>query len=66
MNKVLNIEGMSCQHCVRRVRSALEAIKGIKAVDVSIGMASVEYDETSVNESVIIDAITKAGYKVSG
>lgn len=65
MKKVFKIEGMSCQHCVRRVKNALEGIKGIKDTDISVGMASVEYDEVSVSESVIVDAIAKSGYKVS-
>jgi len=59
------IEGMSCKHCVDRVKKAIEVLKGIVSIDVSIGKALVEYDESVVGASEIINAIQKAGYKTA-
>lgn len=36
MTKVIKIEGMMCQHCVAHVKEALEGIKGVKSVNVSL------------------------------
>ncbi len=62
----IKIEGMSCQHCVMRVKKAIEARKGISALDVQIGTAKLKFDETLVKKEDIEKAITDAGYKVVG
>lgn len=60
----IKIEGMSCQHCVMRVKKAIEALKGIQSSDVQIGTAKVKFDEAQVKKDEIEKAITNAGYKV--
>jgi copper chaperone CopZ len=60
----LNIEGMSCQHCVMAVRNALGGVPAIFESDVQIGSALVKYDESKVKEADIKNAVEKAGYKV--
>jgi copper chaperone len=40
----IRIEGMSCEHCVAAVRKGLEAVPGVKSLDVRIGSARVGYD----------------------
>ena len=60
----LNIEGMSCQHCVMAVKNALGGVPAIFESDVQIGTAFVKYDESKVKEADIKNAIEKAGYKV--
>ena len=37
----IDVDGMSCGHCVKTVRGALEAFKGIDIVDVEIGFESI-------------------------
>jgi len=61
---VLKIEGMSCQHCVMRVKKALDGTNGIVGTSVEIGSASVSYDEAKIGKEAIVSAIEKAGYKV--
>jgi copper ion binding protein len=61
---VMKIGGMSCQHCVMRVRKAVDEIPGVSHSDVSIGTARVEYDESKIKETDLEQAIEKAGYKV--
>ncbi len=60
----IQIEGMSCQHCVMRVKQAIEGLNGIKNLDVTVGQASITFDESKLLKKDIEDAIVKAGYKV--
>jgi copper chaperone len=60
------IEGMSCGHCVMSVRKAISKLDNVKIDDVQIGKAKVEYDESKTPESLIINTIEDAGYKVIG
>ena len=59
------IEGMSCQHCVNRVRKAVEALEGISHLDVAIGLVKVTFDEGKVSKNTIEKAIAEAGYRVA-
>jgi copper chaperone len=59
------IEGMSCQHCVNRVRKAVEALEGIRHLDVTIGLVKVTFDENKVSKNAIEKAIAEAGYRVA-
>jgi copper chaperone len=59
------IEGMSCQHCVNRVRKAVEALEGIKHLDVAIGLVKVTFDEGKVSKNAIEKAIAAVGYRVA-
>ncbi len=61
---VISIEGMSCQHCVMRVKKAIEALQGIQTAAVEVGSAKVAYDEAKVGKKEIENAIVKAGYKI--
>jgi copper chaperone CopZ len=61
----IRIEGMSCQHCVRAVFTALAAVEGISRADVGIGAAEVEHDG-SVTVDLMREAIAVAGYTVAG
>lgn len=61
---VISIDGMSCMHCVMKVKKALEVIAGVSSVQVSVGSASVTYDETKASRKELEDAIVKAGYRI--
>jgi copper chaperone CopZ len=58
------VQGMSCQHCVRAVFTALAAVDGISRADVSIGAIEVEHDG-SVTLDQLRDAVAVAGYTVT-
>jgi copper chaperone len=58
------IEGMSCGHCVMAVRKELTRLDNVKIDDVQIGKAKVQFDESKIQESIIISAIEEAGFKV--
>ncbi len=62
----IEIEGMSCQHCVMRVKKAIEGLDGVKKADVVVGQAKVSFDESKTQKAAIENAIVKAGYKIKG
>jgi len=57
------VEGMTCQHCVRAVFTALAAVHGIIRADVSIGAIEVEHDG-QVTVEQLREAVAVAGYTV--
>lgn len=58
----LNVTGLSCGACARRVEKALNKIAGVRAsVDLSAGFATVEADR-HVSAADLCDAVRKAGY----
>jgi len=67
MTKKIFIEGMSCQHCVKHVKNALEELDGIKSAKVSLEdkWAVIELSHDVDNEK-IKEAIEDAGYEVTG
>lgn len=63
--RVFEIEGMSCQNCVRHVTRALNSVEGLSVRGVNIGSASVEFDPAEVSEEQILAALRDAGYPAS-
>ena len=61
--KKINIEGMSCNHCVAHVKEALEEIKGVKLIEVNLEGKNALV-ETEVLNDILISAIDDAGYDV--
>jgi copper chaperone len=61
----LEVQGMSCQHCVRAVREALTAVAGVARVEVEVGRASVEVSADTRREA-LTEAVVAAGYRVVG
>jgi copper chaperone len=60
----LRISGMSCQHCVQAVFTALTPVEGIIAAEVTIGAATIEHDGR-VTEAALRQAIAVSGYDVT-
>lgn len=67
MKKIVSIEGMMCQHCVKHVTNALTALPGATQVEVSLEkkQATLEAPET-LTDDMIQNAIVEAGYEVTG
>lgn len=63
----LNVEGMSCNHCVMAVKKTVSAIQGVESVDVNLenGTVSVRHGD-GVNMEQLKEAIQGAGYDVRG
>ena len=62
----IQIDGMSCQHCVMRVKRALDGTDGIISSEVGIGEAVVSFDEAKLSRKDIENVIIRAGYKIRG
>ncbi len=60
----LQIEGMTCSHCVGQVREALARVEGLQRCEVTIGQAQVTYDPSVIELRAIADAVKAAGYEV--
>lgn len=65
MEKIMKINGMSCEHCKNRVETTLNAFDGVQAeVDLEKGEAKVNApDNMDFNE--LAKAVTDAGYEVT-
>lgn len=65
MTKTVHIDGMMCMHCVGHVKQALEALDGVKEVQVSLEeKKAVITSEKEISDAAIEKAIADAGYKV--
>lgn len=54
----LNIEGMHCGACVRRVTQTLQRVPGAEVEEVRIGAARIKAEEAAP----LVAALAKAGY----
>jgi copper chaperone len=63
---VLNIGGMSCNHCKMAVEKALRSLDGVEnaSVDLAGSTATVEYDPGKVSGDDLKAIISEAGYQV--
>lgn len=65
--KIIHIEGMSCEHCAKKVETALEDLVDIEKAKVNLKKrcAIVTY-QNSVDEVLLQNTIEKLGYTVTG
>ncbi|MEO3944810.1 copper chaperone CopZ [Gorillibacterium sp. CAU 1737] len=65
---VLQVEGMSCNHCVQAVEKALGKLEGVGTVKVELTdkKVSVDYEEGRVSVDALKSAIEDQGYDVVG
>lgn len=63
MQKILNIEGMSCQHCVGRVKKHLESVPNVSEVQVDLdGKQAVFQADGEIDMESIVTAINGFGF----
>ncbi|WP_449537492.1 copper chaperone CopZ [Ferdinandcohnia sp. Marseille-Q9671] len=68
MEKVtLQVQGMSCGHCVKAVEGSVGELAGVSAVTVDLaeGKVDVEFDESVVTLDKIKETIDEEGYEVA-
>lgn len=63
-NATLNVEGMSCGHCVSSVEKAVSNLGATAKVDLATKKVSVDYDENKLTLKAIKEAIEDQGYDV--
>ena len=66
MNQILNVDGITCEHCVDTIKEALGIIVGVFSVDVDIEQkqVDVEFDEKTAKLEDLIDKIEEVGFEV--
>ncbi|MCI6603721.1 MAG: heavy metal translocating P-type ATPase [Clostridiales bacterium] len=66
MEKRLSIEGMMCQHCVQHVSKALQGVKGVDKVEVSLEAKEARVSGTEpLSDAELKAAVKDAGYDVT-
>ncbi len=64
MSIVLEVQGMSCGHCVSAITAAVTPLAGVTSVDVDLAGGKVTVDGTADVDAVTA-AIEDSGYDVS-
>ena len=66
IHQTLNVDGMTCNHCVETVHNALKEISGVQKVSVDLERkkVSVDYDELQVPLEIIRNKINEVGFDV--
>ena len=66
VKNVFIVNGMSCEHCVKAVKNALEPLPGVSsvAVDLSAKTVTVEHEPAQITEDRIKFEIEDQGYDV--
>ena len=62
------VNGMTCEGCENAVKTSIKKLEGIQEVSASFtaGESVVKFDSTLVNSRLISEAISGAGYEVTG
>ena len=66
MKKIIHVEGMGCQNCVKHVKEALENLDGVTSAEVSLEKNTAVISFTKeISDEAIKSAIDEAGYDVT-
>jgi len=63
-HRTLEIDGMSCGHCVARVGKTLAALPGVSVEDVQVGSARIEFDPSRLSLQQIGQALDDVGFNL--
>lgn len=63
---VIQISGMSCSHCQKKVSDAIDKLPGIIHSDVSLSKAeaNVAFDPDCIDREAIVDAVSNTSFSV--
>jgi copper chaperone CopZ len=62
---ILEIEGMHCDACVRRVRAALSGVEGVRVNDVQVGRADIEIAPGNGDVEDAVSAVNDIGFSAT-
>ena len=66
LQKILDVDGMTCEKCVAKVVRALEDVDGVAVAAASLEKQSALAGLTKdISDEVLINALSRAGYKSS-
>ena len=60
----LNIEGMTCEHCVRAIDNRLRKTPGVEVERVVVGAVDLRYEPSRISLDEISEVISDEGYTV--
>lgn len=62
----LNVQGMSCEHCVKSVEESVGSLAGVSTVEVHLdtGTVDVSFDKDKIKIEQIKEKIEDQGYDV--
>ena len=61
MQKIINITGMACAGCASKVKKALEAVPGVKSVNVELAEKRAVVDVEGVADVLLLDTVNGIG-----
>ena len=66
MEKIIDVDGITCDHCVVTIKTAIESLSGIIRVNVDIQKKQVivEFNESLKDSKKILEKIEEAGFEV--
>ncbi len=65
-DKVYEVSGMTCDHCVNAVTHEVSAVDGVRSVAVDLASGRVTVTGDSVSDAAVREAVDEAGYAVVG
>ena len=66
-NKTYTVSGMTCDHCVRAVRTEVSTVPGVSDVDVDLATGALVVSAHSpLDDQAIAAAVEEAGYELVG
>lgn len=66
ITQTIQVDGMSCDHCVETIQKAVKELSGIDAVHIDLEkkQVTVTYDADGATLEEIAQAITESGFEV--
>jgi copper chaperone len=58
----LNVSGMHCDGCVRRLSATLGKLPGVEVEEVTVGLARLRYEASKITPDQIGKAVERAGF----
>ena len=62
---ILNVSGMTCNHCIENVKNALMECEQVENVDVNLAKGTVQIKGTNLQNQILETAIVSAGYSIN-
>jgi copper chaperone len=59
------VEGMTCDHCVHAVTSAIEGVEGVSKAEVSLADRTAVVEGEGVDTEAVVAAVKEEGYEAS-
>jgi len=65
-HKNIQVEGMTCDHCVETVTKGVNSLDGVRQVSVDLDkkQVSVDFDESQTDQDAISSKIIEVGFEV--